>query len=186
MADRGSASTEPLAAYDALKKPHYLIALGIGAIGGFIAAFAETLYAGIAVATLLVTGSLLSFVLATVIAPFVEECVKPLGLLLLKEDQGLRFDLPSWAILGTIAGIGFGLAENIVYFSSALPFGLDVSLWLLLMRTLLTVPLHSMNTTLTGFGIGLWQRSQDARLLVVFLVAAMIIHGSFNLLASLV
>ncbi len=186
MADRGSATSEPLEAYDSLRRPHYLIALGIGAIAGLIAAFAEAFYIGIAAATLIFNGSVLALALATVIAPIVEESVKPLGLLLLKEDQGLKFDLQSWVILGSLAGIGFGLAENVVYFVSALPFGLDVSLSLLLMRTLLTVPLHSINTTLTGFGIGLWQRSKNARLLLAFLFTAMIIHGSFNLLASLV
>jgi RsiW-degrading membrane proteinase PrsW (M82 family) len=186
MADRGSATSQPLEPYDSLQRPHYLIALGIGAIAGLIAAFAETFYVGIAAATLIFNGSVLALALATVIAPIVEESVKPLGLLLLKEDQGLKFNLPSWAILGTLAGIGFGITENFVYFASALPFGLNVALSLLLMRTLLTIPLHSINTTLTGFGIGLWQRSQNARLLVVFLFIAMIIHGSFNLLVSLV
>lgn len=186
MADRGSAASEPVETYDSLKRPHYLIALGIGAIGGFIAAFAETIYVGIAAVTLLVNGSLFTFALAIVIAPLVEESVKPLGLLLLKEDQRLRFDLPSWAILGSLAGIGFGFAENVVYFFGALPFGLDVSLSLFLMRGLLTAPLHGISTTITGFGIGLWQKSQNARLLLLSLLFAMIIHGSFNFLASVI
>lgn len=186
MADRGSASHEPLEPYDTPKRPHYLIALGIGAIGGFIAAFAEALYIGIAAATLLVSGSLFALALATVIAPLVEESVKPLGLLLLKEDQGMKFDLQSWAILGSLAGIGFGFAENVVYFLSALPFGLQVAFSLLLMRGLLTAPLHGITTTVAGFGIGLWQKSQNARLLLLCLVIAMTIHGSFNFLVSMV
>jgi len=128
MADRGSVSAEHLTTYDSPKRPHYLIALGVGAIGGFIAAFGETLYIGIAAATLLISGSLFTLALATVIAPLVEESVKPLGLLLLKEDQGLKFNLANLAILGSLAGIGFGLAENMVYFVSALSVGLDVSL----------------------------------------------------------
>jgi RsiW-degrading membrane proteinase PrsW (M82 family) len=98
----------------------------------------------------------------------------------------MRFDLPSWALLGSLAGIGFGFAENVVYFFAALPYGLTVSFSLLFMRSLLTVPLHAMTTTITGFGIGLWQKSRNARLLLVCLVIAMIIHGSMNLLASLV
>jgi len=186
MADRGPADTEPVEAYDILKRPHYLIALGIGAISGLIAAFGETLYIGVAAATLLVSGSLFTLALAIAIAPLVEESTKPLGLLLLKEDERLRFDLPSWAFLGSLAGIGFGFAENIVYFFSALPYGLDVAFSLLFMRGLLTAPLHAMTTTITGFGIGVWQKSQNARLLLVCLVTAMIIHGTFNLLASLV
>ena len=186
MADRGPADTEPVAAYDNLKRPHYLIAAGIGAISGLLAAFGETLYIGVAAATLIVSGSLLTFALVVAIAPLVEESTKPLGLLLLKEDERLRFDLPNWALLGSLAGVGFGFAENAVYFFAALPYGLGVSFSLLFMRGLLTVPLHAITTTITGFGIGIWQRSQNARLLLVCLVVAMIIHGSMNLLASLV
>ncbi len=186
MADRGPASTEPVDGYDILRRPHYLIALGIGAIAGLIAAFGETLYIGVAAATLIVSGSLLTLALAVAIAPLVEESTKPLGLLLLKEDERLRFDLPSWALLGSLAGVGFGFAENVVYFFAALPYGLGVSFSLLFMRGLLTVPLHAMTTTITGFGIGMWQKSQNARLLLICIVIAMIIHGSMNLLASLV
>jgi RsiW-degrading membrane proteinase PrsW (M82 family) len=186
MADRGPASTEPVDGYDILKRPHYLIALGIGAISGLIAAFGETLYIGVAAATLLVSGSLFTLALTTAIAPLVEESTKPLGLLLLKEDERLRFDLPSWALLGSLAGVGFGFAENVVYFFGALPYGLGVAFSLLFMRGLLTAPLHAMTTTITGFGIGMWQKSQNARLLLVCLVTAMVIHGSFNLLASVV
>jgi hypothetical protein len=43
-----------------------------------------------------------------------------------------------------------------------------------------------MTATLTGFGIGLWQKSGNARLLVIPLIAAMIVHGTFNLLASII
>jgi RsiW-degrading membrane proteinase PrsW (M82 family) len=186
MADRGPADTEPLDRYDLLKRPHYLIALGIGAISGLIAAFGETLYIGVAAATLIVSGSLFTLAAVVAIAPLVEESTKPLGLLLLKEEEQLRFDLPGWALLGSLAGVGFGFAENAVYFFAALPYGLGVAFSLLFMRGLLTVPLHAMTTTLTGFGIGMWQKSQNARVLLIFLVAAMIIHGSFNLLASLV
>ena len=186
MADRGPASTSSVDGYDLLKRPHYLIALGVGAISGIIAAFGETLYIGVAAATLIVSGSLFTLALAVAIAPLVEESTKPLGLLLLKEDERLRFDLPSWALLGSLAGIGFGFAENVVYFFAALPYGLSASFSLLFMRSLLTVPLHGMTTTITGFGIGMWQKSGNARLLLVCLIVAMIIHGSMNLLASLV
>jgi RsiW-degrading membrane proteinase PrsW (M82 family) len=186
MADRGPASTSPIDAYDVLKRPHYLIALGVGAISGIIAAFGETLYIGVAAAALLVSSTLFTLAITVAIAPLVEESTKPLGLLLLKEDERLRFDLPSWALLGSLAGVGFGFAENVVYFFAALPYGLSVSFSLLLMRSLLTVPLHGMTTTITGFGIGVWQKSGNARLLLVCLITAMIIHGSMNLLASLV
>src|SRR5439155_1738295 len=87
---------------------------------------------------------------------------------------------------GSLSGIGFGFMENVVYALAVLGHGVNVSLTLFLMRGLLTAPLHGITATLTGFGIGLWQKSENARLLVIPLIAAMVIHGSFNLLASII
>ncbi len=186
MADRGPASSQLLEQTDRARRAHYLIVFGIGAIGGFIAAFGESLYVGLAAPTILINVSLFELALAVAIAPLVEESTKPLGLLLLKEEEKLRFNLPTWALLGSLAGIGFGFAENVFYFLGVLGSGWSVALSLLLMRGLLTAPLHGMTTTLTGFGIGLWQKAGDPRRLVALLVVAMVIHGSFNLMASLI
>ncbi len=186
MASRGPAAGEPVEPTAHPKRAHYLISLGMGAIAGIIAAFGETFYLPLAFPVLAFDKSLLPIIVATAIAPLVEEPAKPLGLLLLKEEERLIFDLPSWTVLGSLAGIGFGFAENIVYSLAVLKFGLDVSLALLLMRGLLTAPLHGITTTMTGFGIGLWQKSENARLLLIPLVIAMTVHGSFNLLASLI
>ncbi len=186
MASRGSATGEPIEPTLHPKRAHYLIALGIGAIAGGIAAFGETIYLSLAFPILFFDRSLIPIVVATAIAPLVEEPAKPLGLFLLKEEERLSFDLAGWTLLGSLAGVGFGFAENIVYSIGVLKFGLDVSLTLFLMRSLLTAPLHGVTTTMTGFGIGLWQKTGRARLLIMFLVIAMTIHGSFNLLASLI
>jgi RsiW-degrading membrane proteinase PrsW (M82 family) len=107
-------------------------------------------------------------------------------MLLLKEEEKLNFEIVDWAVLGSLSGIGFGFMENVVYALSVLGYGVNVSLTLFLMRGLLTAPLHGMTATLTGFGIGLWQKSGNARLLVIPLIAAMIVHGTFNLLASII
>jgi protease PrsW len=185
MASRGPDNGQPVEPTDPVKRAHYLIALGIGAIGGFIAAFGEALYLGVAAATLLISESLFVFAITAAIAPLVEESTKPFGLFLLKEDEKLRFEPQTWALLGSLAGIGFGFAENVVYAISAYRFGLEASIALLLMRGLLTAPLHGITTTCTGFGIGLWQKSGSPRPLFILLTLAMIIHGSFNLLVSL-
>ena len=185
MASRGPATGEPVEATTRPKRAHYLISFGIGAITGTVAAFGETFYLPLAIPVLFFDKSLFPVIVATAIAPLVEEPAKPLGLLLLKEEERLNFDLPSWTVLGSLAGIGFGFAENIIYSLAVLKFGVDVSLVLLFMRGLLTTPLHGITTTVTGFGIGLWQKSGNARLLVIPLVIAMAIHGTFNLLASL-
>ncbi len=186
MASRGSVTGEPVGPAARPKRAHYVISLGLGAIAGLVAAFGETLYLPLAFPVLIFSKSLLPIVVAVAIAPLVEESAKPFGLLLLKEEEKLVFDLPSWTVLGSLAGIGFGLAENVVYSISVFKFGVDVSLALFLMRGLLTAPLHGITTTMTGFGIGLWQKSGNPRLLAIPLFFAMVVHGSFNLLASLI
>jgi len=98
----------------------------------------------------------------------------------------LTFEIADWTVLGSLSGIGFGFMENVVYALAVLGHGVNVSLALFLMRGLLTAPLHGITATLTGFGIGLWQKSGNARLLLIPLLAAMVIHGSFNLLASVI
>ena len=168
------------------RRAHYLICLGMGATVGFVAAFGESFYAPLAFPVLIFSQALFSIVVAVVVAPLVEEPAKSLGLLLLKEEEKLTFEIADWTVLGSLSGIGFGFMENVVYALAALGYGVNVSLALFLMRGLLTAPLHGMTATLTGFGVGLWQKSGNARLLVIPLLAAMVIHGSFNLLASVI
>lgn len=186
MAGRGSVTGQPVEPVAHPKRAHYLICLGLGATVGFVAAFGETLYAPLAIPVLIFSKSLFPIVIGTAIAPLVEEPAKSFGLLLLKEEEKLSFQIADWTILGSLSGIGFGFMENVVYALTVLGYGVNVSLTLFLIRGLLTAPLHGITATLTGFGIGLWQKSGNARLLVIPLIAAMVIHGSFNLLASII
>jgi RsiW-degrading membrane proteinase PrsW (M82 family) len=158
----------------------------MGATVGFVAAFGESFYVPLATPVLIFSQSLFPIVVATAIAPLVEEPAKSLGLLLLKEEEKLTFEIADWTVLGSLSGIGFGFMENIVYAFAVLGHGLNVALALFLMRGLLTAPLHGLTATLTGFGVGLWQKSGNARLLAIPLMIAMVIHGSFNLLASII
>jgi RsiW-degrading membrane proteinase PrsW (M82 family) len=186
MASRGPATGQSVNPASHPRRAHYLICLGLGATVGFIAAFGETFYEPLAIPVLIFSRSLFLIVVATAVAPLVEEPAKSLGLLLLKEEEKLNFEIVDWTVLGSLSGIGFGFMENVVYALGVLGYGVNVSLALFLMRGLLTAPLHGITTTLTGFGIGLWQKSGNARLLLIPLVAAMIIHGSFNFLASII
>ena len=186
MAGRGSATGQPVEPVAHPKRAHYLICLGMGATVGFVAAFGESFYGALAFPVLIFSQTLFPIVVAVAVAPLVEEPAKTLGLLLLKEEEKLTFEIADWTILGSLSGIGFGFMENVVYAVGVLGYGVNVSLTLFLMRGLLTAPLHGITATLTGFGIGLWQKSGNARLLLIPLIAAMVIHGSFNLLASII
>src|SRR5206468_3472153 len=88
--------------------------------------------------------------------------------------------------LGMGATVGFVAAFGESFYAPLAFPVLIFSQALFSMRGLLTAPLHGITATLTGFGIGLWQKSGNARLLLIPLVAAMVIHGSFNLLASII
>ena len=186
MAGRGSADSQPLNPAGHPRRAHYLICLGMGATVGFVAAFGESFYAPLAFPVLIFSQTLFPIVVAVAVAPLVEEPAKSLGLLLLKEEEKLTFEIADWTILGSLSGIGFGFMENVVYALAVQGYGINVSLSLFLLRGLLTAPFHGITATLTGFGVGLWQKSGNARMLVIPLVVAMVVHGSFNLLASII
>ena len=186
MAGRGSVVVQFVEQPAHPDRAHYLICLGMGATVGLVAAFGESFYQSLAIPVLNFSQALFPIVVATAIAPLVEEPAKSLGLLLLKEEEKLNFEIKDWTILGSLSGIGFGFMENVFYALAVLGYGVNVSLALFLMRGLLTAPLHGITATLTGFGIGLWQKTGNARLLLIPLVVAMIIHGSFNMLASII
>jgi hypothetical protein len=97
MADRRPAHGQLVIQTNRPGRAHCIIALGVGALGGFIAAFGEALYLGVAAASLFVSASLFALAVSVAIAPLVEESTRPLGLFLLKEDQKLRFEPPTWA-----------------------------------------------------------------------------------------
>jgi len=163
-----------------LKLSHVLTCLGLGAISGFIAGWANTAYGGLVVPLYFIRPSLFTIVVVSVVAPMVEEPIKPLGLYFLKEDEKVMLHFRDWALMGAFAGLGFGLLENGVYAFQASTYGATVTATLLGLRTLLTLPLHMIATTITGFGVGLWAQTGNASYFLKFLVVAMLIHGLYN------
>src|SRR5207244_9412507 len=158
MAGRGSATGQPLNPASHPRRAHYLFCLGMGRRVGSVAAFGEAFYAPLAFPVLIFSQALFSIVVAVAVAPLVEEPAKSLGLLLLKEEEKLTFEIADWTVLGSLSGIGCGLMENVVYALAVLGHGVNVSLTLFSMRGLLIAPLHSITATLTGFGVGLWPK----------------------------
>ncbi len=166
--------------FEKLTLAHALICLGLGAISGFIAGYANVAYGGFAAPFYFINPTLFILVLVSVVAPFVEESIKPLGLYLLKEEERVSFAIKDWALLGTLAGLGFGLLENSLYALEASAYGATVAATLLGLRTLLCIPLHMVATAITGFGLGLWARTGNAKYFLKFLVVAILIHGLYN------
>ncbi len=128
--------------------------------------------------------SALSFVLVVLVAPIVEECVKPLGVLLIQKEERPALSMADWAMLGLFAGLGFALLEDFLYATAALTAGADAALALLGLRLLL--PLHLVASTLTGVGIGMYQRTGRPLDFAVMLVPAICLHALFNFAAVVV
>jgi len=90
-------------------------------------------------------------------------------------------------ILGTFAGLGFGLMENAVYtFNAFAAAGANAGLLLLLLRMLLCLPLHMIATTISCFGFGLWANTGKIKYFIVYILISMLIHGSYNFIASII
>jgi RsiW-degrading membrane proteinase PrsW (M82 family) len=169
-----------------LRLSYILIGLGLGALSGFIAGLAETFYTGYAVALYFLHPSIFVIFVVSVIAPFVEEQIKPLGLYFLKEEEVVSLSVRDWTILGSFAGLGFSLLENGLYAYQVSNYGSGVILALLGLRTLVDLPVHMIATSVTGFGIGLWARTGKVSYFLRFLAVAMLIHGCYNFAATMV
>jgi len=157
-----------------------LICLGLGAFSGFIAASYNAEYMGLLAPLYFVKPTIFTIVVVSVIAPFVEEQVKPLGLYLLKLTK-VRLCLGGWVALGAFAGLGFGLLENVLYTLMMFGYGAGAAMTLLMLRSMLSLPAHMIASSVAGFGVGLWAKGDGLGALAKFLGLAMVIHGLYNL-----
>ncbi|MDO9537430.1 MAG: PrsW family glutamic-type intramembrane protease [Thermoplasmata archaeon] len=177
-----------MVAFPSLKPRHVLIAFGFGALSTLLASWGEI---GLAFNAfpLLMPNSMdestwAMILLAVVIAPFVEELAKPLGLYFIHSEEKADLELKEWAFLGAMAGLGFAVVENLMYAFGVIDFGTETSIWLLGLRFLL--PLHMIASAISGYGIGLWVKTGKAKYFVACIAVSMLLHGAFNLAATLV
>ncbi len=124
------------------------------------------------------------FLGAVVVAPFVEELVKGLGLVfvlsaLTREEDGM--------VYGAAIGLGFAATENLLYGLSAFSAGGILAFILtVFVRIISATLLHATATGVTGFGVGRAVVTNRALLsaLPYYLVAVMM-HAAYNFMASL-
>ncbi|MDI1465799.1 PrsW family intramembrane metalloprotease [Catellatospora sp. KI3] len=139
-------------------------------------------------------------VVATVVAPVIEESGKALGPLLIfwfmrRELSGVTDGL----VYCGLSGVGFAMVENILYLgghgfadanSQYGPYsGAQLVFTMFLMRILLSGFAHPLFTSMTGVGIGIAARTPRRVVRwcapICGLLLAMIMHGSWNLMAVL-
>lgn len=123
-------------------------------------------------------------VLATLVAPFIEEIAKGLAViavaLWLKDDFSGIVDGMVYAVM---VGCGFAFAENIVYYTSALLQGQSTFVATVIVRGGFTAFAHPLFTCMTGVGLALSaQRHGPTRYLpaLLGLFAAIVLHGFWN------
>jgi RsiW-degrading membrane proteinase PrsW (M82 family) len=157
-----------------------------GATVSIFIAFIIELIAVVPLTFILAEATLITLVLAIVVAPIVEEFTKATGVLFVRR----RLTEPeNGFIYGAAVGLGFAATENTLYFLSAYLEGMDIFITLAIARTLTSTLLHASATALVGFGIA---RSRcmanwfgQPKSWIPYYLAAVIIHALFNTLASL-
>jgi len=161
-------------------------AFGWGAVASIVIAIILELWLPAKLESFRPTGISQNLFLAVVIAPLCEESAKILGIIplsrsrLWEEDDGLVF--------GATAGLGFAATENLIYELNALQMGFLLWVLVAVLRIATSTLLHASATAMSGWGLSKWKTKQGVEGLltfVVFLGLAMVMHGTFNLLASI-
>ncbi|EQD72947.1 hypothetical protein B1B_03478 [mine drainage metagenome] len=160
-------------------------------VGTFVAAILEAILFAVYAQVLqpdlggtLPRGSTAEFlILALLIAPFVEEGIKGLGVLGMR---GRIQYVSDGMVLGAAVGLGFGFMENLLYGLSALAAGLVVAVTTIAIRSLSSMLIHASATSITGYGVGVnLERKGQGHALAGAYLTAVGIHGSYNALVSL-
>ena len=123
------------------------------------------------------------FFVVLVVAPFVEEGLKGLGVV---RSLGVLKSVADGPVVGAAVGLGFGFFETFVYGLGAfLVGGLEAGLVLIIVRSFSSVLLHGSTTAMFGYGYARGQVERTTGLTAGYFLLAVGMHASFNLLASL-
>ncbi len=121
-------------------------------------------------------------ILACVIAPFVEEAAKAVGVFRARSRRMLT-ELENGIVYGAAAGLGFAATENLLYeFSAYASDGAGAWIATAIVRSLSSALLHATASALFGFGIaksGILRKSW-----LPYYLGAVGLHSAFNFSAS--
>jgi RsiW-degrading membrane proteinase PrsW (M82 family) len=123
------------------------------------------------------------FFVVLVLAPFVEEGLKAVGM---TRSVGPIRSIADGPVIGAAVGLGFGFFETFLYGLAAfLAGGLAGALGLILIRSISSVLLHGSSTAMFGYGYA--RETVDRKLGYTggYYLIAVGMHSSFNALASL-
>jgi len=124
-----------------------------------------------------------AFFLVLVIAPFVEEALKGLGVVRVRERI---VALPDGLVFGAAVGLGFGFFETFLYGLGAYATGgLAAGIVLIAVRSVSSVLLHGSSTSMFGYGYAQHRLRGRTGTSGAYYLLAVAMHASFNALASL-
>jgi len=122
---------------------------------------------------------------AVIAAPVVEESAKALILVILffwKKDE---FDgIIDGIVYAGMAGLGFAMTENILYYGRAVRGGPDMLTFVFILRGIAGPFSHPLFTSMTGIGLGWSRQSQNTfiKIVIPFLgfLLAILMHATWN------
>lgn len=124
-----------------------------------------------------------TLIIVCIIAPFVEELTKVMGVYTVK---GGLTDKESGLVFGAACGLGFAATENLLYEGStyaAEGFG-AAFISIVLVRSIASTLLHGSASAVAGYGITKGKFEGTHSFLPYYLIAVFM-HGAFNFLASI-
>src|SRR6185503_12754030 len=122
---------------------------------------------------------------AVIAAPIVEESAKALILVILffwKKDE---FDgIIDGIVYAGMAGLGFAMTENILYYGRAVRGGPDMLTFVFILRGIAGPFSHPLFTSMTGIGLG-WSRQSESTLIKIVIpflgfLLAILMHATWN------
>ena len=169
--------------WDALK-----LAFAWGAISGV---FLAILFNSIGLSLLLifltdgssVTDDLILVLSVVVVAPIVEEFVKPLVMFQNSSVRSNIDEVEDGIVYGAACGLGFGATENVLYGLSeeAVSVGYLGILAVVILRTVSSILLHLVATSFTGHGISKYLvEGQSFSIVIKYYLLAVLIHAAWN------
>ncbi len=125
--------------------------------------------------------TIMTLIIVCVIAPIVEEFTKVLGVFSAKDSI---ISLEDGFVLGAATGLGFAATENLLYESTAFfEQGFQAFVVVVILRSVASTLLHGSASAVAGYGISKGYLTNKHSFLPYYLIAV-VMHGSFNYLAS--
>ncbi|HET7272040.1 MAG TPA: PrsW family intramembrane metalloprotease [Rubrobacter sp.] len=129
------------------------------------------------------TGDILGGVVS---APIVEESAKGIALFILYWWKKDEFDgVVDGVIYAAMVGLGFAMSENFLYYGRTFAEGgIEGSIFVFVLRGLISPFAHPLFTSMTGIGLGIARQSNNGFVKfiapVIGLLAAMMLHSLWN------